>query len=192
MSRAICLLDGHPSPAPDHFVHALADAYAAGAKGAGHALTRFNIADLDLPFLREPADFALPPPEAVRRIQDAVLVAEHLVVIYPLWLGTMPALVKAFFEHLARAEFAVGRNEAGWPRKMLKGRSARVVVTMGMPATAYSLMFGAAGVKGFESGILGVAGFHPIHETLIGAVDVSERERNKWLERLADLGRRGE
>lgn len=86
--------------------------------------------------LRDPADFATPAPEPIRQVQQAVLKADHLVVVYPLWLGTMPALVKAFFEHFARAEFAIGQSEQGWPRKMLKGRSARVVVTRGISVTS--------------------------------------------------------
>jgi putative NADPH-quinone reductase len=192
MSHSICLIDGHPHAEPSHFCHALADAYAAGAREAHHALTRFNLAELDLPNLRDPRDFATPAPDAVRSVQDAVLTADHVGVVYPLWLGTMPALVKGFFEHFARAEFAISASEKGWPRKMLKGRSARVIVTMGMPATAYKLMFGAHGVRGFESGILGIAGFNPIHETLIGGVEISNDERLKWIGRVEELGRRGE
>lgn len=34
----LLLIDGHPDPDPARFGHALADAYAAGAAEAGHAL----------------------------------------------------------------------------------------------------------------------------------------------------------
>jgi putative NADPH-quinone reductase len=126
-------------------------------------------------------------------VQQAVLKSTHIVVIYPLWLGTMPATVKAFFEQFARAEFAIGQSDMGWPRKMLKGRSARVIVTMGMPAEAYRLIFGAHGVRGFESGILGMAGFAPIHETFIGGLEAqSPAEREKWLRKMRDHGERAD
>ncbi len=192
MTKTICLINGHPHADPGHYCHALADAYAAGAAEGGHTLSRFNLADLSLPYLRDPRDFVTPAPPEVRSIQEAVLFAEHFVIVYPLWLGTMPALVKGFFEHFARAEFAIEKSGKGWPRKMLKGRSARVIVTMGMPATAYRLMFGAHGVKGFESGILGIAGFDPIEDTLIGGVDGDAEGRRAWLSRVRDLGLRGE
>ena len=193
MSRNICILQGHPHADPAHFCHALADAYAEGAHGAGLAVTRFDLGAMDIPLLRDPKDFLTPAPEPVRKVQDAVLLAEHLVVVYPLWLGTMPALVKAFFEHFARANFAMAPNEKGWPRQMLKGRSAHVIVTMGMPATAYRLMFGAHGVKGFESGILGMAGIKPIRESLIGGVgEGDDGGRDIWLRKMREHGARGD
>jgi putative NADPH-quinone reductase len=193
MPKNVCVLQGHPHPTGAHYCHALADAYAAGAQEAGHEVSRFDIGAMDFPLLRDPKDFLTDAPPTVREVQEAVLKASHFVVVYPLWLGTMPAVVKAFFEHFARAEFAIEQSEKGWPRKMLKGRSARVIVTMGMPATAYRLVFGAHGVKGFESGILGLSGIGPIHETLIGGVESEGQSgREKWLERIRELGRRGE
>jgi putative NADPH-quinone reductase len=113
------------------------------------------------------------------------------VIIYPLWLGTMPAVVKAFFEQLSRNSFAIAADaKGGWPRQMLKGRSARVIVTMGMPAAAYKLIFGAHGVRGFESSILGMAGIKPIRETLIGGVGALSREKAEaLLARMRRLGK---
>lgn len=144
---------------------------------------------MDIALLRNPADFTAPPGEAIRKAQDAVLRCHHLVVIYPLWLGTMPALVKAFFEQLCRNEFAIAAGGKGWPRQMLKGRSARVIVTMGMPAAAYRVFFGAHGVKGFESGILGMSGFKPMRETLIGgAGEVKPKRADALLARMRALG----
>jgi putative NADPH-quinone reductase len=193
MPRTIVLIQGHPHSDQRHFCHALAQAYAEGAEDGGHTLTRFDIGAMDIPFLRDPKDFATPAPAPVKAVQDAVLSAGHIVVVYPLWLGTMPALVKAFFEHFARADFAIEQNERGWPRKMLKGRSARVIVTMGMPAAAYRLAFGAHGVKGFETGILGMAGIDPIHETFVGGVEAEgDKGRREWLDKLRALGRRGD
>jgi putative NADPH-quinone reductase len=112
-------------------------------------------------------------------------------VVYPLWLGTMPAVVKAFFEQLCRHGFAIEANpKGGWPKQMLKGRSARVIVTMGMPAAAYKLMFGAHGVRGFESGILGMAGIRPVRETLVGGVDALNRNKSEaLLARIRRLGK---
>lgn len=193
MPRNIVLLQGHPHADPAHFCHALADAYADGANEAHHGVSRFDIGVMDIPLLRNPKDFETPAPEPVRKVQDAVLLADHLVVVYPLWLGTMPALVKAFFEHFARASFAIEATEKGWPRKMLKGRSAHVIVTMGMPATAYRLLFGAHGVKGFESGILAMSGIGPIRETFIGGVGENAPDgRLRWLRKMHEHGVRGD
>lgn len=188
--KSVCIIDGHPDKARKHLCHAIADAYAKGARGAGLQTSRLDLATLDIPFVRVPADFAKPPPKAILNCQKAVKAADHLVVVYPLWLGSMPALVKAFFEQLARNEFAIGANEkGGWPRKMLKGKSARVIVTMGMPSAAYKIFLGAHGVKSFESAVLGMSGFKPIRETLIGGVGAwSDQRANALLARIEAMG----
>jgi putative NADPH-quinone reductase len=190
MEKTVCILQGHPHSAK-HLCHAVAEAYSDGAKAAGARVRRIDLGKIDIPMLRNPADFALPPPEQIVAAQQAVAASNHLVVIYPLWLGTMPAVVKAFFEQLSRNEFAIKADaKGGWPRQMLKGKSARVIVTMGMPAAAYKLMFGAHGVRGFESGILGMAGIAPVRETLIGGVGTLNRTKAEAL--LARMRRLGE
>ncbi|MEL7491490.1 MAG: NAD(P)H-dependent oxidoreductase [Pseudomonadota bacterium] len=194
MTKKICLLQGHPHHDPSHFCRALLGAYEEGAREAGHSVETIDLAKIEFPLLRDPADFPDPPPSVIREAQRKIKNADHMFVIYPLWLGSMPALVKAFFEQLSRHEFALSENEdGGWPRKMLKGKSARVVVTMGMPSAAYKIFFGAHGVKSFESGILGMAGFKPIHDTLIGGVgEMSDKQSEKHLATMRALGARGE
>ncbi|MGE0408403.1 MAG: NAD(P)H-dependent oxidoreductase [Amphiplicatus sp.] len=191
MAKTVCIVQGHPHGTGKHFCHALAKAYEAGAKNVGAAVETIDLGALEVGFLRDPAEFATPPPKPIIAAQEAVTRCHHLFVIYPLWLGAMPAVVKAFFEQLSRNEFAIAESAHGWPRKMLKGRSARVAVTMGMPAAAYRLIFGAHGVKGFESGVLAMAGFKPVRETLIGGVGaLKEAGAARLLKRFKDLGAR--
>lgn len=191
MDRTVCIIQGHPHGAGKHFCHAIADAYADGARLAGARVRRIDLGEMDIPLLRDPAEFASPPPEAILSAQRAVKAATHIVIVYPLWLGTMPAVVKAFFEQLCRNNFAIEATaKGGWPRQMLKGKSARVIVTMGMPAAAYRLFFGAHGVKGFERSILGMGGIKPIRETLIGGVGALPRNQTEAL--LARIRRMGE
>ena len=74
-------------------------------------------------------------------------------------------------------------------RKGLTGRSARVVVTMGMPAMIYRHLYRAHSVKSLERNILGFVGLSPVRETLIGSVEaMSEQKRNEWFRRLSRLG----
>jgi putative NADPH-quinone reductase len=104
----------------------------------------------------------------------------------------MPALLKGFLEQVARPGFAF-RGDANNPfaAKGLKGRSARVVVTMGMPAFVYRFYFRAHSVKNLERNILGFVGVAPIHATLVGLVEsMSDARRSGWLKKLAELGRR--
>ena len=78
------------------------------------------------------------------------------------------------------------------PRKLLTGRTARVVVTMGMPAFIYRWYFGAHGLKGLTGGILAFSGIGPIKQNLIGMVEgMDGATRARWLERMHRLGREG-
>lgn len=77
-------------------------------------------------------------------------------------------------------------------RRLLKGKSARIVITMGMPAIAYRLFFGAHGLKNLRRNILGFCGVAPIKESLIGLIEQKNPQaRAKWLARAAALGREG-
>jgi putative NADPH-quinone reductase len=184
----ICIIQGHPHAGGTHFCHALAEAYKESALAHRHEVHTIDIATLNFKLMLDPADMATIPTGDMHTAQMKVKMADHLVIIYPLWLGTMPALVKGFFEQLARGEFLIAQQKDGWPATQLKGRSARVVVTMGMSAAAYSLLYGAHGVRGFENMILGMAGIGPIKETLIGPVGISEKSRKAWLAKMRGWG----
>ena len=144
MTKKIVIIEGHPDATRGHLCDALADAYAAGAGEAGHGVTRVRVAELDFPLLRSQDAFLhgdVPP--ALQPAGAAVLGADHIVFVFPLWLGTMPALLKAFLEQVFRPGQAFDYGDGGFPKKLLAGKSARLVVTMGMPAFLYRWYFGA-------------------------------------------------
>jgi putative NADPH-quinone reductase len=98
-TRHVVLVQGHPDPQHRHFCHALADSYAAGARGARHEVMTVDVARLDFPLARSREDLESgPTPEAIREVQDALTRADHVVLFYPVWTGAMPALLKGFLE----------------------------------------------------------------------------------------------
>ena len=194
MTRRIAIIQGHPDPRGGHFCHALAQAYAQGAAAGGHEVRSIDVAALDFPLLRTKEDWERGTPvAAVRQAQETVGWAEHLVILYPLWLGGLPALLKAFLEQLFRPGFALAQPGEGKPwTKLLKGRSARIVVTMGMPAIFYRWYFGAHSLRSFERNILGFCGIGPISESLVGMVEAKgPGRREKWLSKMRDYGKDG-
>ncbi|MGA0611044.1 NAD(P)H-dependent oxidoreductase [Caldimonas sp. KR1-144] len=190
--RRILILQGHPDGGHRHLGHALAEAYAQGAREAGHELREVHVADLDFPLLRSQREWQHGSlPSGLHEAQQAIGWAEHIVLCFPLWLGDMPALLKGFLEQVARPGFAV-RSEGDNPFavKALAGRSARVVVTMGMPALVYRHWFRAHSLRSLERNILGFVGIAPIRETLVGLVDrIDEAAASKWFARMHRLGR---
>jgi len=195
MQKRITVIQGHPDRSEDRFCRALAEAYAGAAEAAGHDVRRIDVAALDFPILRSRAEYETgTPPSDIAAAQEAIGRAEHLVIVYPLWLGTMPALLKAFLEQALRPGFAYVMDDKGRTvEEPLDGTSARIVVTMGMPALFYRWYFGAHSLKSLERNILGFVGIGPIRESLIGGVEMmSAARRRKWLDRMAAFGRKGE
>lgn len=195
MAHRILLLQGHPDSARPHLCHALADAYMQGAQEAGHEVRTLDVSRLDFPLLRSKSDWDEGTvPAALAGAQADIKWAKHLVLVFPLWLGGMPALVKGFLEQVARPGFAISPFQEGqMPKKLLSGRSARVVVTMGMPALVYRWYFRAHSLKALERNILGFVGIAPIRETLVGSVEgLSDQQRTAWFRKMRALGRVGE
>ena len=154
------------------------------------------LATLDFPLLRSQQEWEEGSiPASPKPAQDDIRWAEHIVFFFPLWLGDMPALLKGFLEQVARPGFAIIRKKGGnpWGNKGLTGRSARLVVTMGMPALVYRWYFRAHSIKSLERNVLGFVGIAPVHETLIGPTgDLKPKDAAQWLAKLERLGARAE
>ncbi len=192
MPRRVAIVQGHPDPSGKRFCHALADAYAEGAATSGNEITRIEMAQLDFSILHTQEEFKQGDlPEMLVEARDGIVSAQHLVVIFPLWQGTMPALLKGFLEQVMRPGVALEYRKHGFPRGLLAGRSARLVVTMGMPALIYRWYFRAHGVRGLERSILGFLwhGTRPRNPARDGRC--GERcETQRWLDRMRNYGRR--
>jgi putative NADPH-quinone reductase/uncharacterized protein (DUF2267 family) len=189
--RNIAIIDGHPDPSQARLNHALADRYAEAARAAGNEVRRIQVAALDFPLLRSPENFYnQQAPEAVQQAQRDIAWADHLVFFYPLWHGDMPALLKGFVEQTFRPGFAMdygGRMR--FPKQLFKGKSARIVVTMGMPAIIYRAYFRGHSVKGFKRSTLGLCGVSPVRLTLLGTAGVAGDgiRRERLVERMAKI-----
>jgi len=191
--KKIFVIMAHPSKEAT-FVRALADAYEAGARASGHEVHRANLGELKFdPILHNGyRTMQLLEPDLVH-VQDEIKWANHIVLLYPNWWSTMPALLKGMFDRMFLPGFAFrfykdGRH--GW-EQLLKGRSARVVVTMDSPPFMLRLLIGDY-TNEIRRGILGFAGIRPIRMTLIGPLKTMHEERRTYLlkkiERLGKLG----
>lgn len=195
MPRHILLVEGHPDPSPERYNRALADAYADGARSAGHEVERLVLAGMDIPYLRSMKAWQQPPEHpGIVEAQAQMRRADHLVFFYPLWLGDMPALLKSFLEQVSAGGFVmIIRPDGSWERR-LTGKSARIVVTMGMPSVVYRLFYFEHSLRSFERNVLRFAGVSPIRTSLIGSVDgpASADHRSSWLRTMKTLGRKAE
>lgn len=193
MGKHILIIQGHPDSTRQHLCHALAEAYAEGARAGGHGVETVEPARLGFALLADPREWlegALPA--ALRPAQQAIARADHIVLVYPLWLGDMPALLKGFLEQVLRPGFALAPSPAN-PLKagLLGGRSARIVVTMGMPAPVYRWFYRAHSLQVLRRNILRFAGIAPVAATVVGSAgDMPAETFARWCERLRRLGER--
>jgi putative NADPH-quinone reductase len=211
MSKRIAIIQGHPDPSAQHFGNALAQAYDDGARAAGHEVKSVEVAKLSFPLLRSAEEFYVgTSPEDIATAQDAIRWADHLLIVYPLWHGHFPALFHAFLEQVFRPGFAVQGGHRTMPKKLLTEKTARIVITMGMPALFYRWYYGAHSLRSLERNILRFSGIGPIRVTLIGGLGAGavagqtlqsfERDypllkggkaRERWLTKMRMLGHKG-
>jgi putative NADPH-quinone reductase len=192
MNKQIVVIDGHPDADPARFCHVLAAAYAEAANASGHVVRSLHVARLNFPLLRSRAEWetgALAPD--IASAQQAIAGANHVVLIFPLWLGDMPALLKGFLEQVFRPGFAISEGARTLSPGLLKGKSAHVIITMGMPAFVYRLFFFAHSVRSLRRNILRFVGFAPIRQSIIGSVEANPGVRAKWLDRIRAHAREG-
>lgn len=192
MVKRVLIIQGHPDAGGGHLCHALADAYADGARGAGHQVERIDVGRLDFPLLRTQGDFLEGKvPASLAFAQAALTAADHVVIVFPLWLGAMPAVLKGFLEQVLRPgfAFAYGENGSG-PAPLLKGRTGRIVVTMGMPSLFFRLWFLSAGAMVLKRNILQFVGISPTRLSVLGNVEgAGEAQHAAWLAQMRALGR---
>lgn len=190
MARIVVIV-GHALA--DTFCEALGRAYQRGAESAGHEVTSFNTASMAFdPILRGGYRTLQPLEPALAVARTAIQAADHLVLIFPLWLGTLPAIFKGFLERVIQPDIfepaKTGKFATPW-----KGKSARVVITMGMPGFVYRWYYGAHALKMLKRNILGFVGIAPIRSTIHGMIEgVTPERRARWLADMEALGRAGQ
>jgi len=195
MSKRILIIDGHPDSRADRYVHALSKAYFDGARVGGHEVRSIIVSEIEFPLLRTSEDFRSgEAPADIRGAQELIAWANHVVILFPLWLGTMPALLKGFLEQTLRPGFAFDESARhGFPKKLLSGRSARIIVTMGMPALFFRWYFRAHSLRSLQRNVLRFCGFRPVNACVVGMVEsMTSAQRGEWLAKIKELGLRGE
>ncbi len=180
-------------PQRNSYGGALARAYVEGAREAHAEVRELYLGELkfDPVATGSPRERGELEPDLVRA-QEAIKWADHLVFVYPIWWGTIPALLKGFIERTFLPGYAVNFHDDSpfWDR-LLKGRSARLIVTLNTPPWYYHWVFGRPGHNTMKRTILQFCGIKPVRITEIGPIKNSSPERRaKWLAEVKEAGRR--
>lgn len=129
--------------------------------------------------------------EDILRAQQLILWADHTIMAYPTWWGSMPALTKGFIDRVFLPGFAFKHHKGkNFPEKLLKGKSIRLLVTMDAPKWWFYIVYRAAQYKMLKDLVFGFVGFNPVSFTTFGAVRKStEKQRIIWLNKVENLGK---
>jgi putative NADPH-quinone reductase len=189
--KNILIILGHP--VKDTFSDLLREAYTKGALASGASIRELDLRKLkfDLNFTQGYRGNQELEPD-LQQAQEDIKWANHLVFIYPNWWSTFPALMKGFIDRTFLPGFAFKYHQGSllWD-KLLKGRSARLIVTMDTPPWYYWLVYRRPGHNAMKRGILGFCGIRPVKTTTIGAVKTSsEKKRQQWIASVEKLGRK--
>ncbi len=188
----ILILFGHSRT--DSFCGKITEQYMRGAVQTGYDVDMINLNSLNLERYLKYEHLSLPAPdEEIIEIQQAIAAAGHLVIAYPTWWASPPALVKLFFEMIFEPGFAFKYLETDGPipkwEKLLKGKSARIISTMDSPPWYYKWITGDPGYKAVAKGVLGFCGVNPVYTSYFGSVKTSSgSKRKQWLEQAYRTG----
>lgn len=188
--KNILIINGHPDKLS--FNSALSEAYKKGAKDTDSTIEQINIADLNFdPNLkygfRERTELEPDLLDAIEKIKAA----DHLVWIFPIWWQGHPALLKGFIDRtfLPGITFEMIDGKP-FPKKLLKGKTARMIITSDTPRWYNYLILKSPAINQFKKGILKFCGITPVKVTYISPIKDSTAEfRNKWLARVHHLGK---
>lgn len=191
MGKRILLIQGHP--APDSYCQALASRYASAARSAGHELRELTLAQLVFdPLLHQGYRGEQPLEADLLAAQADILWAEHLVFVYPIWWGSVPALLKGFLDRVLLPGFAFRYYKGkALPEGLLKGRSADLLVSMDTPPWYFRWFYRQPGIWQMKTTTLEFCGVRPVRVLrcgpLIGSTPV---RRERWLTQAEALARR--
>jgi NAD(P)H dehydrogenase (quinone) len=189
-NKKVFILLGHPDK--DSFNCTLADEYERGVIDGGHEVRRMNIGELNFdPVLHHGYRLVQELEPDLVSFQENLRWCDHFVVFYPSWWSTMPALLKGVFDRTWLPGFAFHfTSEFSWKR-LMKGKSARMVVTSDTIPLAQRIIFGDT-TNELRNGILWFAGFSPIRVKKFGYLkhfgSTARRERIKRT--VYNLGRK--
>ena len=187
--KKILIINGHPDK--ESFCTSLVESYRKGVEDAAAQCKVLTLIDMDFePILKFGYRKRTDLEPDLLLAQEYILEADHLVWVYPNWWGTYPALMKGFIDRvfLPTFSFRYRENSLLWD-KLLKGKTARLIVTMDTPAWYYALVYKNAGHHAMKVGLLEFCGVKPVKITAFTPVKTAdEAKRTKWLAKVEKLG----
>lgn len=189
--KKILIINGHPDK--ESFNYGLSETYIKGAKRSSATIKEINIRELNFnPNLQFGYRKRTELEPDLLEAQDKLKWADHLVWIYPVWWGSVPAIMKGFLDRILLPGFAFNkRKDSLWWDKCFKGKTARIICTLDQPSWYYRLIYKSPSHFAMKNGTLNFIGIKKVKITTIGPIRLSkDKFRQKWLQKIEKLGER--
>ena len=192
--KKILIINGHPNV--NSYCHSLVKAYATGATKAGHQVVILNLIELkfDLNFNGSYTNLIGQSLEAdLVFAQEKIKWAEHLVIVHPVWWGSVPALLKGFLDRVLLPGFAFKyRKDSPLWDKLLKGKTANIIYTSDTPNFIYKWFYRAPALTMLGDRTLGFCGIKTVKINAIAPIRKSNKSfRENWLTKIEIQGSKG-
>ena len=185
----ILIIIGHPDK--ESYNYALAESYKKGAIKSNAEVREIVIGDLkfnpNLEFGYRKRTVLEPD---LLKAQESIEWAEHIVWVYPVWWGSVPALMKGFLDRVLLPGFAFKKREGSvWWDKYLTGKTSRIICTMDQPTWFYRWVNGRPSHVAMKKLTMNFVGIKKVRITSIGPLRLSkDKFRLKWLKKIEKLG----
>lgn len=189
--KKILVLLGNPDK--DSFSGSIADEYVKVAEKSGYRVERINIGDLKFdPILHKGYKEIQELEPDLYLIQKKIVWADHIVIVYPNWWCTMPAVLKGMFDRMWLPGFAFNFDKKTKKLiKRLKGKTAHVIVVAGTYSPFMTWFKFGDYTNEIQYGILGFAGIKTRVSTYGPTDRMSNEKRKRVLKKVAALACKG-
>jgi NAD(P)H dehydrogenase (quinone) len=187
--KKVYILNGHPDKSS--LCAGLAQSYYDSASQSGASCKLTHLIDLEFePVLRFGYKQRTELEPDLLQAQKDIAEADHLVMVYPTWWASCPALLKGFIDRVFLPQFAFKYRENSllWD-KLLNGKSARIIVTMDTPRWYNYLVYNNSNVGFIKKGVLEFCGVKPVKVSIFGPVkSAADNKRKNWINEVKRLG----
>ncbi len=183
---SILIIMGNPKP--QSLCNDLCEKYAQGARKAGHNVEIFELNQMALDCAAPNAPDYIPPDWAITQ-QEKVKNCDHIVLITPMWWGSMTAVLKTYLDQVFLSGVTFRYRDDGGYEKLAVGKTSEVIITSDTPSFFYFWLMGAPLVRTFKMHILEFCGFKFNRATMFSpTIKAKPQTISKWLEKAETLG----
>ena len=190
MFMNVLVINGHPREGS--FSQKAASVYEEAALQAGKQVAVLQLLALDFSLnLSSGYSGNIMEPDLLKA-RDLIVWADHIVWIYPVWWWSMPALLKGFVDRILVPDFAFKYHKGSvFQEKLLKGKTATLLVTMDGPSWYHRLMMRSTGTFIMRKGILDYCGIRTVQTFIMDHYNhSSDVQKQRWLRKIEQLAQR--